>query len=886
MDVFFLLTVNLFNIRQKTMYKKNLKFLVMSKDMAKSLVAAALMVAFSTPVAANTATGSRSASGAFSKQADGIVMRTGADGSNNWGAMQGVKGLEDLIGKTEAEIKNAALTPGSTLSDAEPDKVFFLYNVKTGKFLNAGGYWGTHVSLKDYPLSLWAETHTYKLPSSSTTQTLIDFIQNMETGQGKYLGWVGKDGGTGTDDGVFIDRHQDENTHYGWVFEPLKNDTQNTYKIYTYATNKPYSTLIAKSTKYYLCANGDETDQDKNCGAFSESYIESKNYDAYSTWRVLSMKQIYDLITEQSSDNMTSALDLSYRLDCPGFSRGDKDIKEKWKLSTFATGTNATGTKGGWRFGLEKLHNTEKTLTGSGGSGESTDLDKYDFNGLSSSNPYTFDKITYTGKEDYERRLGKYFCADAKNLRGVIYQDVDIKAPGSYIIECKGYSTTKKAKIFATWLDKEGKEDKASLHQNVLNQVSYMPKTEQVLLHVNEQNMDYAGKNFYGQRKYINTVLVQVPDITPKPSDGNYGTIRFGLIIGDNQDDTDVHDVKNEWTVFDDFRLLYASDDNGVDLILDEDRDNLSYLKDCDITYKNRVLHLNKTFTKDKWNSFVLPVSLKRDQFRQAFGANARLAKLSGLTSSEIQFKTIDMDGMADNVDVLDAYTPYIIFPTKIHDTDKTKVSPAYKASLTKRNGESTPVVIKANHYDIPNVTFKTDDANKNDLSQMNTDTWVSDVTTTVENSNGSMKAYGTFARTFGQNVTQNVTDEKADDYGVYKFTDHYIISKRDDLKGSYFFDKGNLYYSSERVRGLRGFSCWFKPVNSSSATTKLNLYIDGVANGTTGIDDVAFGDEEPIGKAAKGIYNMNGQLVSNGSDTTNLPAGMYIVNGKKCVVK
>lgn len=94
-----------------------------------------------------------------------------------------------------------------------------------------------------------------------------------------------------------------------------------------------------------------------------------------------------------------------------------------------------------------------------------------------------------------------------------------------------------------------------------------------------------------------------------------------------------------------------------------------------------------------------------------------------------------------------------------------------------------------------------------------------------------------------------------------------------------------NLYYSSKRVRGLRGFSCWFKPVDSSEPT-KLNLYIDGVANGTTGIDEVAFGDEEPTGKAAKGIYNMNGQLVSNGSDTTNLPAGMYIVNGKKCVVR
>ena len=847
------------------MYKKNLKFLVMSKDMAKSLVAAALMVAFSTPVAANTATGSRSASGAFSKQDDGIVMRTGADGSNGSNnALGGAIGIEYLDGKTVAEIKAAAVTSDTNLSDADPDKVFFLYNVKTGKFLNAGGYWGTHVSLKDYPLSLWAKTNDYRLPSSSTTQTLIDFIQNLETGVGKYLGWMsGKD----TDEGVFIDRKQNEGTHYGWVFVPL-NDGKKTYKIYTYATYKPYS---SSSTKYYLCANKGDIDQDKNCGAFSESYIQKNNLKDYSTWRVLSMKQISDLLLE-NSDNMTSALDLSYRLDCPGFSRGDKDIT-KWHVSNFSTGTN-----GEWRFGLEKLYNTHNTLTGSGESS----LDKYDKNNLSSSTPYTFDGKTYTELENYQRHLGKYFCADVKNMRGVIYQDVEIKAPGSYLIECKGYSTTTKAKIFASWFDKDGKEDKSLVHQNVLNQVSYMSKAEQEALHVSEQNMDYAGKNFYGQRKYINTVLIQVPE----NKDGNYGKIRFGLIIGDNQNDKTVKEAYNEWTVFDDFRLLYASNERGTDLILDEDRDNLDYLENCsNNTYKNTVLHLNKTFTKDKWNSFVLPVSLNRDQFRQAFGANARLAKLSGLTSSEIQFQTVDMD-KNDNAEVLSAYTPYIIFPTKIHDTDKTKVSPAYKATLTKTNGEQQDVVIKANHYDIPNVTFKTNSANENDLSNMNTSTWVSDVTTTVGNSNGSMKAYGTFARTFGTSHTQNTTNADADDYGVYKFDDRDIISGRDDLKGSYFFDKGNLYYSSkDRVRGLRGFSCWFKPVDSSEHT-KLNLYIDGVANGTTGIDEVAFGDEEPTGKAAKGIYNMNGQLVSNGSDTTNLPAGMYIVNGKKCVVR
>lgn len=849
----------------------------MSKDMAKSLVAAALMVAFSTPVAANTATGSRSASGAFSKQADGIVMRTGADGSKSLGAI----GLEYLVGKTEDDIKAAAVKPDATLSDDDPDKVFFLYNVKTGKFLNAGGYWGTHVSLKDYPLSLWATTHSYFFDLLPNAKTLIDFIQNMETGQGKYLGWKGKAGDTDPDDGVFIDRHQKENVpncHYGWVFEP-QNDGKNTYKIYTYATYYP----ISSTKKYYLCANGNVTDQDKNCGAFSESYITKNNLAEYSTWRVLTMKQISDLLTE-NSDNMTSALDLSYRLDCPGFSRGNKDIL-KWKVRTFAKGTN-----GEWRFGLEKLYNKETSLTGSD---ESADLDNFDVDDLSSStSSYIFDGREYQDqKKDYERRLGKYFCADVKNLRGVIYQDVVIKAPGSYIVECKGYSTTTKAKIFASWLDKDGKnEDENLVHQNVFNQVSYMPTAEQTTLHVSEQNMDYAGKNFYGNRKYLNTVLIQVPK-DKKQADGSYGKIRFGVIVGDNQSDKTV-DADNEWTVFDDFRLLYASNEDGTDLILDEDRDNLDYLKDCSNTYKNTVLHLNKTFKKDKWNSFVLPVDLTRDQFRQAFGANARLAKLSDLTTTKIQFESINMDAN-DNEVVLEAYTPYIIFPTKIH-TDEIQKSPAYKATLTSTNGESKQqeIVIKANHYDIPNVTFKTTKTTSgyvNDLSKMNIDDedpqtpkWVSKLE--VTGTDGSMVAYGTFARTFGKSYTQQ-TDATKTGYGVYTFNDHDIIDGRDNLKGSFFFDKGNLYYSDKHVRGLRGFSCWFKPVNNS-ATNKVSLYIDGVSNGTTGIDEVAFGDEEPTGKAAQGIYNMNGQLVSNGSDTTNLPAGMYIVNGKKCVVR
>lgn len=173
-----------------------------------------------------------------------------------------------------------------------------------------------------------------------------------------------------------------------------------------------------------------------------------------------------------------------------------------------------------------------------------------------------------------------------------------------------------------------------TLHATILGQTTYMSDTEKSDLHIEEQNMDYAAKEFYGNHKYISSVLVQVPE--------KGGTIRFGIEVG-SQGDTYPTNSDTEWTVFDDFRLLYASKTIDGDLVLDADRDELSYLKDCSNTYKNVTPHLNKSFTKDKWNGFILPVDLTRDQLTQAFGPNVRLAKLHNVTESEIQFEQIQI---------------------------------------------------------------------------------------------------------------------------------------------------------------------------------------------------------------------------------------------------
>ena len=154
--------------------------------------------------------------------------------------------------------------------------------------------------------------------------------------------------------------------------------------------------------------------------------------------------------------------------------------------------------------------------------------------------------------------------------------------------------------------------------------------------------------------------------------------------------------------------------------------------------------------------------------------------------------------------------------------------------------------------------------------------------TTTLTHDVGTITAYGTFVRTFDP-------DAKQDEMGAWHFSDNRgtIREGYDNLVGSYFFDYGNVYYTEnpEKVRGLRGFSCWFKPNTTNG--TKPAVYLDGVKQEAelTSIGELIVGPEAAnrYGKN-DGVYNLQGQRVGN--TTEGLPSGIYIVNGRKHVVR
>lgn len=782
-----------------------------------------------------------------------------------------ITGVDQLMGKTQDYLSKHNIefsTDANLKFPTETDKHFFLYNVKTGRFLNAGGYWGTHASLKEYGEPFAIVNATYK-DETGQDKTSMKLVMEMAGTEGKFVGWCGVPNTNDPDVGVFVDRKSTD--VIGWQLE-LVDATKNTYRLYTYPHKRFDDKKIEWNfdKKYYLCSNMGSVDVDVNCGAFSEDDIAQYRDKGYDEWRFLSYDDIHNL-QQGNADVLDDALELSFKLKCPGFSRGDNDITS-WNTYNYAIEYKTFGpfvvsnpkndkdTEFA-RYGLQYYYNnkiagpnTENKFTG----------------GTLPSGGYTFDGKTYTGLDkDFHRNLSKYYCASITNKRGVLYQDVVVKTSGRYQIECKGYSTTKKASLFAGVLNSDKTTMIGKAEKTTLNQVSNMSQAAQNSLHVKDKNVDYAGKNFYGSRQYINTVYVAVPaDVINKDGEA---TIRFGIMVGDDQNDkTPVTTGEGEWTVFDDFRILYAAKNLEEDLILDENRDNLSYLVNCPTPMVNKTLHLNKSFTQDKWNSFILPVNLNKKQVLETFGANARLAELTRLTDTGIEFTSVNLLD-DDSKPAIKAYVPYIIFPRKL-----AKQTETYTATYKQKGGkgEQLYINIPANHYVIGKVSMPSTELLKN----MNTEKWI--LKDPV--GNNGITANGTFARTFGKFFSY---DETTGVYGkvTVEGMEDPIISGRPRLEHSYFFDKGNMYHSNGRPRGLRGFSCWFE---TTGAQKTLKFTLDGVSQGTTGIEDILADYEQPVSRFANGIYNLNGQLVKQGNSTAGLPSGMYIVNGKKCIVR
>lgn len=742
-----------------------------------------------------------------------------------------IGGVDDLYGidpsETYCTTKHTDETDG--------DKIVCLYNVGAQKFLSVGGMWGTHASLDVTPYSIYmfwnVNSKTFCL-ESKVKGSVANPYMGIDT---RYKQ-------------VFMDQKAGDRSII--IFEQAKDYSE---------TNKVYLVRIGYNTKLgYLTAypNNENKLCDYQPSIATEGTPEYKNQE----WKVITKKDYYELFNV-SPANMKSAIDASFLIACPEFRANNADAT-KWLIT--GKGNNLpTDWKSHVRFGDENMYKTHDMVETTG------------------SNSW----VNYN--ENHQRDYGQYFYCYTKGLRGfTFYQDVQVHKAGWYLLRCNGFSTSNSsenikqnggplANLFITVLGADGKPINEKYSTAAFNGIS------QADAEALGNTYDKAGiGHAFFEGKYENQVQICLDDNSI--SSENPVTLRIGFYV----DPTDKSKVDaDELTAVDNFKLLYAGPRRNPELILDEESTDLRYLTKATDEYKNSVLHLNRKLNANMWNSLILPVDLTWGQMKRTFGDAVKVAKLAALTENSVQFVTVEPD--SDDDVMVTAFEPYIVFPpytqvksaaytvehfyTSKGEDNSEWLGTNYEKS-TDENNRLTKT-IHANHYDITMVSL-----DRENLKKLN-NKWESTTTfSTNGGGHGTMVCKGTMAKTY--------------DNGK-------IIEGRDDLNGDYFMYKGKLIQvphgnkenGGERYSyGLKAFRCWFELTDNASAGGKpsqVSLLIDGVEDSTTGIADIhGSTDCTSYKRGIDGVFNMNGQMVRHSCSLEGLPKGMYVVNGKKIIIR
>ena len=747
-----------------------------------------------------------------------------------------IGGVDDLPG---IDPSPTYCTNGT--NETNGDRIVCLYNVGAKKFLSIGGKWGTHASLNVSPHSIYMRWN-----GGTSTYFLQSKVEGSGTGQ--YMGifqdkdWV---------NGVFMDRKE----NCAIKFVKAKGYSEKN-KVYLVEINS----FLPITHLGYLTAY--PNDENKFCDYETSLATEGSQEYENQKWKVITKNEYY-LLFHTNPAYMKSPVDASFLITCPDFRIHDAGAA-KWIIKSEDQSANVNSHV---LFGDETMYKTYDKVSNTQDAG-------------------------FTGRtEAHQQKYGQYFYCYTKGLRGfTFYQDVKVHKAGWFLLRCNGFSTSNSsenikqngkplANLFITVLGADNKPINEKYSTAAFNGIS---QADAEALG-NTYDKAGIGKAFF-EGKYENQVQIcldKAPNGKEISSD-NPVTLRIGFYI----DPTDNSKVDaNELTAVDNFKLLYAGPRRNPELILDEESTDLRYLTMATDEYKNSVLHLNRKLNDNMWNSLILPVDLTWGQMKRTFGDAVKVAKLEALTENSVQFVTVEPKN--DDAVMVTAFEPYIVFPpyTQVKSASYTVehfytlpgennsewLGKDYKPSKDENNRLTK--TLKADHYDITMVSLDREKLKE----YVNTNNWVSKTQfDATGGGHGTMVCKGTMAKTY-------------DDNGK-------IIDGRDDLNGDYFMYKGKLIQvpsgkkdNGERYSyGLKAFRCWFELADKTTGTPSLvSLLIDGVEDSTTGIDDIhGSTDRTSYKRGIEGVFNMNGQMVRRSCSLEGLPKGMYVVNGKKIIIR
>lgn len=705
---------------------------------------------------------------------------------------------------------------------------FLLYNVGMGKFMIAGGGWGVQ------GMMLYQDFGTMMglVSKGNNTYVIKSNVENVGYENAKYLGInypgytsAGKWGDSNTFGPIM--ETQINGTYNGlrydrvWTFERVEGLKDNfVYNMKETLTNTSKSDL-----ELYMGASYGENPEVGPAGgydvfvgdtatfttttAFNSTFASGKEKAAYYQWILVPKSEMVDVYNKSIEAGGGLNANFTYLVTDPVFDRNHG------KFSAWTDNIKGSGTGTDKRY--DWLNN--KTM--------SYNWDAADFR-----------KVNIESKEN-----GKYSFASFDGI-GEVSQTFKAPVTGVYEIECRGFYQGHEAKLFVTV---NGKTHETPLVNTGSKFTKCTLASNYGGTNVTDNMKIIAGKALYDNENGQYTVKVVISataesdmkigikkDAATK-SDVCYRVRTGGTYFNPTYDnyyyDTDYVGVDN-------FAVRYVGKSKASIFVLDEDAKSTEYMeKATGEAYKEVTVYLKRSFTLNKWNSFVTPVGLTNAQVKQAFGDDVKVAKLAGVggvtgRESSIDFRTVDLsqEGIA-----IEPAQMYLVKPTKDG------------VDMNLEFADGTPVSGKM--YLIGRRAL---DGSK-----------ITDGTLKIKPTEGQ-PAEGA-----------EITGAQVDFMGTYVALD----ATTGPQVGAYAWSGGDMYHL-KKANAIKGFRGWLVD-RTGAKSIKFNIGDGSV----TSIDEVIANDRAE--KTSDAVYTVDGvKIRDNVSSLEGLPAGLYIFKGKTHLVK
>lgn len=705
---------------------------------------------------------------------------------------------------------------------------FLLYNVGTGKFMIAGGGWGIQ------GMMLYQDFGTMMslVHNDNNTYVIKSNVENAGYENAKYLG-INYPGYTSAG------KWGDSNT-FGPIMEAQINGTYNVLRYdrvwtferveglkdnFVYNMKETLTRTLKSDLELYMGASYGENPEKGPAGgydvfvgdaatfttttAFNSTFASGKEKAAYYQWILVPKSEMVDVYNKSIEAGGGLNANFTYLVTDPVFDRNHS------KFSAWTNNIKGSGTGTDKRY--DWLNNEKK----------SDNWDAADFR-----------KVNIESKEN-----GKYSFASFDGI-GEVSQTFKAPVTGVYEIECRGFYKGHEAKLFVTV---NGKTHETPLVNTGSKFTKCTLASNYGGTNVTDSMKIIAGKALYDNENGKYTVKVVISAIAESdmkigikkdaatPSSACYRVRTGGTYLKPTYTnyyyDTDYVGVDN-------FAVRYVGKSKASIFVLDEDAASTEYMeKATGKDYEDVTVYLKRSFTLNKWNSFVTPVGLTNAQVKQAFGDDVKVAKLAGVggvtdRESSIDFRTVDLsqEGIA-----IEPAQMYLVKPTKDG------------VDMNMEFADGTPVSGKM--YLIGRRAL---DGSK-----------ITDGTLTIK------PTYGKPAE------GAEITGAQVDFMGTYVALD----ATKGPQAGAYAWSGGDMYHL-KKANAIKGFRGWLVD-HTGTKSIKFNIGDGSV----TSIDEVIANDRG--GKTSDAVYTVDGvKIRDNASSLEGLPAGLYIFKGKTHLVK